>query len=49
MIIPKDNGYHRNFQGHDRFDVPEPIYRVTGGNGGESYLIIGSEKTALLD
>lgn len=49
MIIPKDNGYYENFQGHDRFDVPEPIYRVTGGNGGESYLIIGSEKTAILD
>ena len=49
MIIPKDNGYHRNFQGHDRFDVPEPIYRVTGGQGGESYLIVGSEKTALFD
>ena len=49
MISPKDNGYFQNFQGHDRFDVPEPIYRVTGGNGGESYLIIGSEKTAILD
>ena len=49
MIIPKDNGYYENFQGHDRFDVPEPIYRVTGGPGGESYLIIGSEKTALFD
>ena len=49
MIIPKDNGYYENFQGHDRFDVPEPIYRVTGGNGGESYLIIGTEKTALMD
>ena len=43
MIIPKDNGYYRNFQGHDRFGVPEPIYRVTGGTGGESYLMIGSE------
>lgn len=49
MIIPKDNGYFKNFQGHDRFDVPEPIYRVTGGYGGESYLIIGSDKTALHD
>ena len=49
MIIPKDNGYYENFQGHDRFDVPEPIYRVTGGNGGESYLIVGSEKAAILD
>ncbi len=49
MIIPKDNGYYENFQGHDRFDVPEPIYRVTGGNGCETYLIIGSEKTVILD
>ena len=49
MIIPKDNGYYNNFQGHDRFDVPEPLYRVTGGYGGESYLIVGSEKTALYD
>ena len=49
MIIPRDNGYFKNFQGHDRFDVPEPVYRVTGGFGGEAYLIIGSEKTALHD
>ncbi len=32
-----------------RFDFPENIYRVTGGNGGENYLIVGSEKTALYD
>ncbi|MBR6472515.1 MAG: MBL fold metallo-hydrolase [Firmicutes bacterium] len=49
MIIPKDNGFFKNFQGHDRFDVPEPVYRVTGGPGGESYLILGSDKTALFD
>ena len=49
MISPKDNGYFQNFQGHDRFDVPEPVYRVTAGMGGESYLIIGEEKTALHD
>ena len=49
MIIPKDNGYFKNFQGHDRFDVPDPIYRVTGGNGGEAFLIVGSEKTAVHD
>ena len=49
MISPKDNGYFKNFQGHDRFDVPEPIYRVTAGMGGESYLIVGSKKTALHD
>ena len=49
MIIPKDNGYFKNFQGHDRFDVPEPVYRVTGGYGGEAFLILGSEKTAIHD
>lgn len=49
MIIPKENGYFKNFQGHDRFDVPEPVYRVTGGYGGESYLIIGRDKAALHD
>ena len=32
-----------------RFDFPEDIFRVTGGAGGESYLILGSEKTALYD
>lgn len=49
MIIPNDNGFFENFSGHDRFDVPIPLYRVTGGQGGEAYLIIGSEKTALYD
>ena len=49
MIIPKENGYFRDFQGHHRYDVPEPVYRVTAGQGGEAYLIVGSEKTALFD
>ena len=49
MIIPKDSEYYTNFQGHDRLYVPEPVYRVTAGIGGEAYLIIGSEKTALYD
>ena len=34
---------------HDRFGFPEGIIRVTSGHGGESILICGSEKTALLD
>lgn len=34
---------------HDRFDFPANIHRVTSGNGGETFLIIGSEKTALYD
>ena len=33
----------------DRFGFPAEIYRVTGGHGGESFLIVGSEKTALYD
>lgn len=34
---------------HDRFNFIENIKRVTGGPGGEVYLIIGDEKTALID
>lgn len=33
----------------DRFSFPGRIHRVTGGRGGESLLIIGSEKTAVID
>ena len=33
----------------DRFDFPAPIYRVTSGHGGESFLITGSEKNAIYD
>lgn len=33
----------------DRFDFPGNIHRVTAGNGGEVLLIIGSEKTAVID
>lgn len=36
-------------EAHDRFDFPANIHRVTSGNGGETFLIIGSEKTALYD
>ncbi|MDO4545041.1 MAG: EamA family transporter RarD [Bacillota bacterium] len=35
--------------GFDRFKFPGNIYRVTAGHGGEALLIVGSEKTALLD
>ncbi len=34
---------------HNRFDFPADIHRVTSGSGGETYLIFGSEKTALYD
>ena len=32
-----------------RFDFPADIYRVSGGAGGECFLITGSEKTALYE
>ena len=35
--------------GFDRFRFPGNIHRVTAGHGGEALLIIGSDKTALLD
>ncbi len=34
---------------HDRFGFPSGIHRVTAGHGGEAILVIGGEKTALLD
>lgn len=42
-------GLYKNFDGYDRFDFPEGIYRVTAGNGGESFLIDGDEKTGIYD
>jgi len=36
-------------QNHDRFQFGAGIKRVTAGPGGEAILIMGSEKTALLD
>ena len=35
--------------GFDRFGFPGRQYRVTAGRGGEAILIIGSEKTAVID
>lgn len=46
---PQDIALFDIFEGYDRFDFPGPVYRVTGGHGGEALLICGSEKTALLD
>lgn len=37
------------YDGFDRFAFPGPVFRVTGGRGGETYLICGSEKTVLYD
>ena len=39
----------KDFENHDRNQYPDPVYRVTGGMGGEALLILGSEKTALYD
>ena len=47
--LPQDIALFDVFEGYDRFAFPGPIYRVTGGHGGEALLICGSEKTALLD
>lgn len=38
-----------NFKNHDRFNYPYPLKRVTGGQGGEVLLVMGSEKNALID
>ena len=33
----------------NRFDFPADVHRVTGGRGGEALLVMGSERTALID
>ncbi len=45
----KESEIFQNFEKHDRNVYPPPVYRVTGGMGGEALLILGSEKTALYD
>ena len=49
MKRPADSNFFTNYPGHNRFDFPEFIVRVTGGAGGEALIILGSEKTALYD
>jgi uncharacterized membrane protein YkvI/glyoxylase-like metal-dependent hydrolase (beta-lactamase superfamily II) len=49
ILMTKKLPLFENFPGHDRLDFPHPIYRVTAGQGGEALLIVGSEKTALMD
>lgn len=44
-----EKSIYENFPGHDRFDYPDYIVRVTSGFGGESLLIFGDTKTALYD
>lgn len=47
------NNYQSNmfidFPGYNRLIFPEKIKRVTAGAGGEALLILGSEKTGLID
>ena len=33
----------------NRFDFPADVHRGTGGRGGEALLVMGSERTALMD
>ena len=47
--LPQDIKLFDVFDDFDRFRFPGPVYRVTGGHGGEAILICGSEKTALID
>ncbi|MBQ4649999.1 MAG: MBL fold metallo-hydrolase [Firmicutes bacterium] len=52
LNTPEDNGYYLSYPqytGHNRTDYPEPLVRVTAGEGGEAILILGSEKTGLYD
>lgn len=39
----------KDFENHHRLMFPEPIRRITSGQGGEVLLILGRDRTALLD
>src|SRR5665648_1075545 len=39
----------RDFPGYDRRKYPDKIRRVTAGSGGEACLILGTDKTVLMD
>lgn len=47
--MTKNKPLFENFPEHNRLDFPEPVHRVTAGQGGEALLLLGSEKTALID
>ena len=49
MKRPADSNFFTDYPGYSRFDFPDFMVRVTGGAGGEAYLVFGSEKTALYD
>ncbi len=49
MKIEIDDSFFTEFEGEDRTAYPSCMTRVTGGAGGESYIIKGENKTALYD
>ena len=49
MRIVSGETVFQDFAGNNRLEFPSPIVRVTGGDGGEALLILGTEKTALYD
>lgn len=44
-----ETGQEIKLNGCGKYDFPDNIVRVTAGNGGEALLILGSERTALVD
>ena len=50
LELPEEIGlFDRIYGSQGRFDIPGPVCRVTGGHGGEAILILGNDKTVLLD
>jgi glyoxylase-like metal-dependent hydrolase (beta-lactamase superfamily II) len=43
------NEIEKSWNSNERHQYPQGIKRVTAGNGGEALLIVGTEKTALMD
>ncbi len=43
------NTIFNDFPDHDRHKLPDGLFRVTAGKGGEAILVFGSEKTFLVD
>lgn len=49
LYIPESDVFMKDYPGGNRVDTPWPVVRVTAGTGGESFMILGSEKTAIYD
>lgn len=49
MYLKGIEEYTKVIENHNPFDFPEGIFRVTAGNAGECLMVIGSEKTAIID